>query len=111
MTMNDFLKELEIYTKDFKPEVLEFYNELKEKSKSTFTEKGKKILVCMKENEEKYSNSFNAKLIGELLFMPPRSVSGAVKKLLNEGYVSKKGTNPVSYEITDLGRGIKVDNE
>lgn len=113
MTMIDFLNGLEIYSKYFSPEELDFFEELKEKqreiSKNMFTENGKKILKCMKDYNEKYSNVFNSKQLGELLFMPPRSVSGAMKKLLNDGYVEKKATNPVSYSLTSLGEETQID--
>lgn len=108
MTMNEFLKELEIYSKYFSPEVMSFYTDLKEKAQNTFTENGKKILICMQQNENKYK-IFNSKQLGELLFMPPRSVSGAMKKLLNEGYCRKQATNPVTYELTTLGKETQFD--
>ena len=114
MNMESFLTELEIYTKYFSPEALKFFNELKEQTENNenkkFTESGKKILKCMQDNNEKYLNIFSSKQIGELLFMPPRSVSGSMKKLLNEGYVEKKSRNPVTYGITDLGKAQKLDN-
>ena len=42
--------------------------------------------------------------------MPPRSVSGAMKKLLNEGYCRKQATNPVTYELTTLGSEPQLDD-
>ena len=109
MTMNEFLKELEIYAKDFSPEAMSFYTELKEKNQNVFTENGKKILICMQKNKETYK-TFSSKQLGELLFIPPRSVSGAMKKLLNEGYCRKQATNPVTYELTTLGIETQLDN-
>jgi predicted transcriptional regulator len=41
--------------------------------------------------------------------MPPRSVSGSIKKLINEGYCEKLNTNPVTYKITTLGKDIQLD--
>ena len=110
MNMQEFLNELDnmnIETQ-LSEKAIEFYNQLKEKSKSTFTENGKKILLCMQENSNKY-NTFNAKQIGELLFMSPRSISGSIKKLINEGYCEKIGNNPVSYRLTTAGKEIKLD--
>lgn len=109
MTMKEFLEELEQYTKTFSPAALEFYNELKSKSKKDFTENGIKILKCMQENKEKYLNVFSSKQLGELLFMPPRSVSGAMKKLLNDGYTEKKSVNPITYGLTTAGEEIQFD--
>lgn len=109
MTLKQFLKELDTFSEHFSKEALEFYNKMKEEnSKNSFTENGKKILLCMKDNEQKYKN-YSAKQLGELLFMSPRSISGAMKKLLNEGYINKKVTNPVTYELTDQGREVRFD--
>ena len=51
MTMNEFLKELEQYSKYFRPTVMDFYTELKKKTQNTFTENGRKILICMQQNQ------------------------------------------------------------
>ena len=109
MTMNEFLQELEQFTKYFSPAAMDFYTELKEKNQNVFTENGKKILICMQKNQEVYK-TFSSKQLGELLFMPPRSVSGAMKKLLNEGYCCKQATNPVTYELTTLGIETQFDD-
>lgn len=111
MTMNEFIQELDSI--DIEEQLSEkaqiFFNELKKKNKNTFTENGKKILQCM----QKYNNEykvFNSKQLGELLFMPPRSVAGAMKKLLNEGYCQKNPTIPITYELTILGKNTQFDN-
>ena len=83
------------------------------KGKSTtkpFTEKGIKILKAMQENKEKYLNVFTSKQLGELVAMAPRSVSGSMKKLINQGYVEKKGISPVSYGLTSGGDALQLDN-
>lgn len=115
MVLKEFLKELEIYTKYFSPEALAFYQELVENqdklSKNAVTENGVKILNMMQDNLEKYSNIFSSKQLGELLFMSPRSVSGSMKKLINDGYVEKKGGSPVCYGLTDLGKDFQIDKQ
>lgn len=111
MTMKEFLDSISIYTKYFDEEELTFYEELKSNLKQDVTEKGKKILKCMQDNKDAYLNTFSSKQIGEILFMPPRSVSGSMKKLINDGYVTKKSMNPVTYGLTDLGTEYKVDNQ
>ena len=111
MTMKEFLKELDNIDieEQLSEKAIEFYNQLKEKNEEpAFTENGKKILLCMQNNSDKYE-LFNAKIIGELLFMPPRSVSGSIKKLINEKYCEKIGSNPVSYKLTAAGKEIKLD--
>ena len=68
------------------------------------TESGEKVLTWMLENEKEYSNIFSAKVIGEGLFTSSRVVSGAMRKLVTDGYVEKAGQNPVSYSLTDTAR-------
>ena len=92
-------------------DLMEIIEEVNGKSTPTFTENGIKILKCMQENEEKYMNIFKAKDIGEILFMAPRSVSGSMKKLINEGYAEKIGINPVAYGLTDAGKKYQFDNK
>lgn len=110
MTMQDFLKELDDMNieEQLSEKGLEFFNQLKEKTKNNFTENGKKIIICMQNNIDKYK-TFNAKQLGELLFMPPRSVSGAMKKLINEGYCEKASLNPIAYTLTNLGKDTQLD--
>jgi predicted transcriptional regulator len=110
MNMQEFLKELDNMEieEQLSEKGLEFYKQLKEKSQTTFTENGKKILKCMQQNVDNYK-TFNSKQIGELLFMPPRSVSGSIKKLISEGYCIKVGVNPVCYELTALGKETQLD--
>lgn len=43
--------------------------------------------------------------------MSPRSVSGSMKKLINDGYVEKKGGSPVCYGLTDLGKDFQIDKQ
>ena len=71
------------------------------------TESGEKVLTWMLENEKTHSNMFSAKTIGEGLFTSSRMVSGAMRKLVTDGYVEKTGQNPVSYSLTDTARSWK----
>ena len=109
MTMKQFLDELAPFEKDFSLEAIEFYNELKNKLAKTFTENGAKILKCMQDNVEPYLNTFSSKQLGELLFMPPRSISGSIRKLITNGYVEKHAGNPITYGLTDEGRNLQLD--
>lgn len=115
MVLKEFLEELKDYTKYFSPEAVEFYYELLENqdkiSKTAVTENGVKILKVMQENYELYNNIYSSKQLGELLFMSPRSVSGSMKKLINDGYVEKKAGTPVCYGLTDLGKNFQFDSE
>ena len=87
-------------------EAMTFFNELKilKASKAVdITENGRKILTFMKENKDSYNNIFKAKEIAEGLFMPPKSVSGSMRKLVTDGYVNKIGQDPVCYSLSDKG--------
>lgn len=78
----------------------------KEKEKVAFTENGKKILVYMQKQKDNVNNLFKAKEIAEGLFISSRSVSGAIRKLVTDGYVEKIGETPASYSLTDTGVNV-----
>lgn len=91
----------------------EFFEELKNnkiKSSKEMTENGQKSLTWMQENFESMNNVFTSKEIAEGLFTSGRSVSGSIRKLVNDGYVEKIGTNPVQYALTEKGMNYKFDN-
>lgn len=117
MNIIEFLAEVETIQDKLSPQAQEFLQELKEKNsgESLFTDTGKKILITMYDNAEMYLNTFSSKQLGELLFMPARSVSGAMRKLVTEEYVKKSGNNPVTYNLTEAGKemakGLKIDKD
>lgn len=88
---------------------LAYWNELVggKASMGGMTESGEKVLIWMLDNEKEHSNMFSAKTIGEGLFTSSRMVSGAMRKLVTDGYVEKTGQNPVSYSLTDTARSWK----
>ena len=96
-------------------EALEYFNILKaadiNNDKPKFTENGKLVLRYMQENRELHNNIFNAKEVGEGLGVSSRTASGAMRKLVTDGYVEKIGTNPVIYSLTTNGVEIDVDAE
>jgi predicted transcriptional regulator len=53
---------------------------------------------------------FKAKDIAEGLFISSRAVSGAIRKLVTDGYVEKVGQDPVIYSITEEGKNIKFED-
>lgn len=117
MNMVKFIAEVDTLRDSLSIEAQEFLDELKEKNsqQSVVTEIGKKILFAMQENKTMYSNLFSAKQLGEILFMPPRSVSGSMRKLVSEGYVEKKGASPsITYSLTVSGEtlvgGLQLDS-
>ncbi len=91
----------------------EFFKELKNnkiKSSGAMTENGKKLLSWMQENVEKMSNIFTSKEAAEALFTSGRSISGSMRKLVNDGYVEKIGKDPVRYSLTEAGKNYQFEN-
>ncbi len=77
--------------------------------KKVISDKGLNILKYLQENYKTYNNILKAKEIGEGLSISSRSVSGSMRKLIADGYVTKSGSDPVCYSITDKGLEIKIE--
>lgn len=92
----------------FSPDALDYWNGLQMcgDAKPQFTENGQKVLVYMQENVDTYNNLFKAKSIGEGMEISSRTVSGAMRKLVNDGYVEKVGENPTVYSLTTAGKEV-----
>lgn len=75
--------------------------------KPLFTENGKLILTFLQEHLD--TNTWKAKDIAEGMFISSRTVSGAIRKLVTDGFVEKVGQDPVIYSITEQGKNIKID--
>ena len=110
-----FITELEAYilhetTVPFSDGAWEYFQSLKtvENEKPAFTENGAKVLKWMQENYSAYNNILKAKEIGEGLFCSSRTVSGAMRKLITDGYVTKTTGSPVCYSLTDAGISVEV---
>lgn len=97
----------------FNDEALAFFESLKTSKKTNgakeITENGIKILNFMQENHVKYNNVFKAKDIGVGIFTSGKAVSGSMRKLVADGYVSKEGKDPVMYALTDKGMEFTLD--
>lgn len=76
--------------------------------KPMFTDNGKLILKWMQENTS--DPMLRAKDIAEGLFINSRAVSGAMRKLVTDGFVEKMGENPTIYSITEKGKNIKIED-
>lgn len=110
MTLKEFLESLQEYSKNFNEDQMRFYSTaLMVAEQRKLTDKGILILRFMQGNMENYSNLFKAQDIGCFINLAPRSVSGAMKKLITDGYISKQGQNPIYYQLTDLGKTVKLD--
>ena len=79
--------------------------------KPQFTENGKLVLKYMQDNKDTYNNLFKAKDIGEGMGISSRTASGAMRKLVTDGWVEKIGENPVVYALTQSGTDINPDAE
>lgn len=76
--------------------------------KPQFTDNGKLILKAMIGNQEERANMFSAKQIAEYAFITSRQVSGAIRKLVADGYCEKVGQDPIIYSLTDLGKQVNI---
>lgn len=84
----------------------EAFISVKEEDKPEFTDNGRLILKYMQDNSDK--ENFKAKDIGEGLFVSSRTVSGAIRKLVTDGYVEKIGQDPVIYTLTEKGKNKEL---
>ena len=91
--------------------LIEYWEKFKGNStgdKPPFTENGKLILKFLQEHYTE-NNAWKSKDIAEQLFVSSRTVSGSIRKLVNDGYVEKIGQEPTVYSITEKGIEIKID--
>lgn len=96
---------------DIDPDVIAYWDAFKGKTdqeKPLFTDNGKLILKYMQEHISDMPMG-KAKDIGEGLFISSRVVSGAIQKLVKDGYVEKIGSGPVVYALTDSGKTINIE--
>ena len=94
------------------PDALDFWNGLNstgDSERPAFTPNGKLVLDYIQKNKDTYNNLFKAKDIGEGLGINSRTASGAMRKLVTDGYIEKVGTNPTVYSLTQ--KGIEVNLE
>lgn len=75
--------------------------------KPELTDNGKLILKYLQDNSIQMSKS---KDVAEGLFISSRAVSGAMRKLVNDGFLEKVGTDPVIYAITEKGKNYKFED-
>lgn len=78
----------------------------REANKPLFTDNGKVILLWLKSAP---TAMYRAKDIAESVLLSSKAVSGAMRKLVTDGYVEKVGANPVVYQITEKGKEINIE--
>lgn len=76
--------------------------------KPTFTDNGKLVMEYLKGLPEG-SPALKSREIAEALFVSSRSVSGAMRKLVTDGFVEKIGQDPVMYSLTEKGKNIEIN--
>lgn len=107
----EFVEKMLLETKEEMPEEVKVYwnifRETEEKEKPMFTENGKLILKYMQENLDK--ELLKSKDIAEGLFISSRTVSGAIRKLVSDGFVEKVAADPAIYSITEKGKNIEIN--
>ena len=76
--------------------------------KPTFTDNGKLVMEYLKGLPEG-GPALKSREIAEALFVSSRSVSGAMRKLVTDGFVEKIGQDPVMYSLTEKGKNIEIN--
>ena len=90
---------------------IDVLNEIKNE-KPELTENGKLILQHLQENSE--VRTWKAKDLADQIGISSRGASGAMRKLVNDGFCEKLGQDPVIYSLTEKGKNyviIKGENE
>ena len=77
-------------------------------NKPQFTDNGKMVLNFMIENQ--HLTMLKAKDIADKIFVSSRMVSGAMRKLVSDGYVEKLEGSPVVYSLTEKGKNVKFED-
>jgi len=109
----DFISYVESnFSKNPMPENLtEYWEKFKGGSsggdKPQFTENGKKILTFLQMNAA--TRTWKSKDIADEMFISSRTVSGAIRKLVTDGYVEKVGQDPTIYCITEKGINAQIE--
>lgn len=92
-------------------EVREFYDFLKQENasevKSLFTETGIQILEYLQNIKGK---NLKAKDIADGMGVSSRKITGAIRKLVTDGFVEKFGKDPVIYSLTNKGQEFNIQD-
>lgn len=79
----------------------------KKNEKPEITDSGKLILKWL---QNAPAGIYKSKDIAEGLFVSSRNVSGAIRKLVTDGFVEKVGESPVLYTITEKGKNYIIED-
>ena len=87
-------------------EIKDFLKSLTPTVKPAITESGIPILEYFQSLDN--PTGVKTKDIVAGILMPSRTVSGAIRKLVADGYIDKKDTSPVSYDLTEKGAQFDI---
>lgn len=107
-----FIEEVEVMLNngnEFSEEAKKFFQSLKAEAAAapTMTERGIQIIQYMQNATE---FALTCKHISEGLGLASRSISGAMRKLVSDGFVEKAGKDPIIYSLTEKGKEYEIDN-
>ena len=107
-----FIEEVEVMLNngnEFSEEAEKFFQSLKAEAAAVpvMTERGIQIIQYMQNATE---FAFTCKHISEGLGLASRSISGAMRKLVSDGFVEKTGKDPIIYSLTEKGKEYEIDN-
>lgn len=105
----EFVRELmePLDVNEIPEDVMNYFTALSaQEEKPMFTDNGKVILAYL---QTVPGETLKAKDIAENLGISARTVSGAMRKLVTDGFVEKMGKDPISYMITTKGIEITID--
>lgn len=77
-----------------------------EKEKPEVTDNGKLVLGYMQKSG---ITALTSKRISEGILVTSRGVSGAIRKLVADGYCEKVGDNPAVYVLTEKGKKFIIE--
>lgn len=107
---NILAKDPDFFTRE--KEVAEYWETFSyqtEVEKPRFTNNGAVIMKFLVDNATE-DDIWTAKSIAEHTDLAPKTVSGSIRKLVNDGYVVKISEEPVQYKITGKGREVKFED-
>ena len=107
--IEDLMKKANVSEDDLSENVKAFLDIIKgdalKSEKPIITDNGKLILAHLQKNPEPQKSRTMADAMG----ISSRTVSGALRKLVNDGFCEKLGQDPVIYTITEKGKNFIID--
>ena len=100
-------KLFEAYPLNVPAEAFDFFNDYKKgktSNRKEITEKGIIILNGLKE----VNDWISAKALGDRIEMSGKSVSGSMRKLVEDGFAEKRAGSPAAYRITEKGMNFEI---